>query len=315
MKVTVLVFAYNHVRFIRQALDSVLIQQTDFDFEVLISEDYSTDGTREIVLEYAQAHRDKIRLQLSPFNICDARIVERGFDAARGEYIALIDGDDYWTSPYKLQEQVDFMDTHPRHSLCFHHVECVDAEGKRIPFQLSHSSKMSWSLEDILEDCPIETSTALLRRSMLPPLPNWYFLCPFGDFPLWVLCMQNGPAGYLDRLLGAYRIHANGFFHGLKEWQQRLYSQYTWMHVYRNLAPQHQAQVARRLAHGWAYLAMLQRSSGDRLASRECIRMGLVDFPHDLRIQLLAHVPVLYATMWSIWQARKRLCGRSVQGT
>jgi glycosyltransferase involved in cell wall biosynthesis len=313
MKVSVLVFAYNHVRFIRQALDSVLMQQTNFDFEVVVSEDCSTDGTREIVFQYARAHPDKIRLLLSAVNIGAARVDERGFNAARGEYIALLDGDDYWTSPHKLQEQVEFMGTHPEYSLCFHYQEYVDAEGRRMLYQYPHRSKLCWSLKDILEDCTIETSSALLRRSMLPPLPDWYFLCPFGDFPIWVLCVQNGPAGYLDRSLGAYRIHASGSFNGLKEWQQKLYIQYTYRHVYRHLDPQHQALVAKSFARRWASLAMQRRSEGDRLASREIAREGLADFPHDLRLQLLVHVSALYALLRSMWLVWKRFCGWKVQ--
>ena len=79
----------------------------------------------------------------------------------------------------------------------------------------------------LLADCPIGTGSAFLRRSMLPRLPDWFFLCPDGDFPICVLCMQNGPAGYLDELLGAYRIHEKGFYNGLKSWEQDLYFQYT----------------------------------------------------------------------------------------
>src|SRR5688572_23850951 len=120
MKVSVLVMTYNHARFIRQALDSVLMQRTGFDFEVLISEDCSTDGTREIVVEYARRHPHTITLLLSEANLRSNAVVTRGIDAARGEYIALLDGDDYWTSPDKLRKQAAFLDSHSECALCFH---------------------------------------------------------------------------------------------------------------------------------------------------------------------------------------------------
>ena len=120
MKVSVLVMTYNHEKFIRQALDSVLMQETNFEYEILISEDCSTDRTRAIVLEFQQAHPEKVQLLLSTQNIHSNEIVVRGIRAAQGEYIALLDGDDYWTSPLKLQKQVDFLDSHPECSMCFH---------------------------------------------------------------------------------------------------------------------------------------------------------------------------------------------------
>src|SRR5262245_61904643 len=131
MKVSVLVMTYNHARFIRQAVDSVLMQRAGFEFEILISEDCSTDGTREIVLDYARRHPDTIRLLLSDTNLRSNAIVVRGIEAARGEYVALLDGDDFWTSPDKLQRQVRFLDTHPDCSLCFHNarVHRDDADG------------------------------------------------------------------------------------------------------------------------------------------------------------------------------------------
>src|SRR5262245_48465575 len=108
MKVTVLVMTYNHAGFIAQALDSVLGQEVNFTYEVVISEDCSADGTREIVIAYQKNYPDRIRLLLSERNLHSNEIVVRGLQAAQGQYIALLDGDDYWTSAHKLQKQVEF---------------------------------------------------------------------------------------------------------------------------------------------------------------------------------------------------------------
>src|SRR5690606_21433837 len=116
-KVSVLVQTYNHAPYIRQCLDGILMQETDFDFEILLGEDASTDGTREICIEYAQEHPDKIRLFLHSrennisingrpsgrFNFCN------NLFEANGEYIAFCEGDDYWIDEFKLQKQMDFL--------------------------------------------------------------------------------------------------------------------------------------------------------------------------------------------------------------
>ncbi len=111
-KVSVVVCTYNHAPFIDQALASVLGQDTSFRFEVIVSEDCSNDATRDIVLRWRDEHPDRIRLLLSERNLRSNEVVARGFRAATGEYVVLLDGDDYWTSPQKLQRQADFLDAH-----------------------------------------------------------------------------------------------------------------------------------------------------------------------------------------------------------
>src|SRR6185436_18390622 len=124
-KVSVLMIAYNIERFIGQAIDSVLMQRADFDYEIVIGEDCSTDGTRDIVRQYAAEHPSKIRPILRVNNLgMNANFVAT-LQECRGTYIALLDGDDYWTSPYKLQRQVDFLDNHPEYSISFHNVTIV----------------------------------------------------------------------------------------------------------------------------------------------------------------------------------------------
>src|SRR5262245_25076291 len=131
MKLSVLVMTYNHVRFIAQALDSTLMQKTDFPYEIIVSEDNSNDGTREIVQAYHQRFPEKMRLSRSERNVASNAVVARGVDAARGDYIALLDGDDYWTSPNKLQKQVDFLEHHPECVICFHNAIVIHESGSQ----------------------------------------------------------------------------------------------------------------------------------------------------------------------------------------
>jgi len=313
MKITVVIITYNHVRFIRQAIESALSQQTSFDFEILISEDCSTDGTREVVLEYAAAYPDKIRSQLSPVNLGNSRVIEGVYKLIRGEYVALMDGDDYWTSPHKLQTQVEFMERHPECSICWHYQEYVNAEGKPMPSQPAHCSKELWSLEEILEELPIGTSSVVLRRSMVPPLPDWLDKCLFLDYPIFALCMQNGPGNYLDESLGAYRIHADGLSSGMDDVTLELLSQRTFKQVFRHLVPRHEALAARLFARRWANVALKQSLKGDWRSARITARNAQQDFPHDMRLRLLAHFPMLYPLLRSVWLGWKHLCDRKSQ--
>ena len=167
MKVSVLVMTYNHEKFIRQTLDSVAMQETNFEYEILISEDCSTDCTREIVVEFQKAHPKQVRLLLSEKNIHSNEIVVRGIRAARGQYIALLDGDDYWTSPHKLQKQADFLDRHPECSLCFHNARILhEAEGREGRQWTPLNQKEISTLEDIWMGNFIATCSTMFRRGL-----------------------------------------------------------------------------------------------------------------------------------------------------
>src|SRR5918993_30043 len=129
MKVSVLLTTYNHEKYIAQAIDSALTQETNFDYEIVIIEDCSTDGTRDIVISYQKRYPEKIRLVLAEKNECDNTAFAAAFQASPARYIALLDGDDYWTSPHKLQRQAEFLDAHSECVLCFHKVAVVYQDG------------------------------------------------------------------------------------------------------------------------------------------------------------------------------------------
>ena len=178
MEVTVLLTTYNHEKYIAQALDSVLMQETNFDFELVILEDCSTDSTRDIVLAYQKKHPRKIRLRLAKRNVHSNKPFAEEFQAAPSPYIAMLDGDDYWSSPAKLQKQVEFLKVHPDYMLCFHNALRVYEDEDRAP--------------------------------LLHNLADWFYNLPYGDWPLYSLCAQHGKIGYIDEIFGVYRIHSGG---------------------------------------------------------------------------------------------------------
>ena len=133
VKVSVAMITYNHERFIAQAIESVLMQQTDFAVELVIGEDCSTDGTREIVRAYGERYPERVHPLLHEHNLGlkGHNNFVATLKACRGQYIALLEGDDYWTDPHKLQKQVDFLDGHPEYVGCFHNAMEVFDDGIR----------------------------------------------------------------------------------------------------------------------------------------------------------------------------------------
>ena len=167
IKVSVLVLTYNHEKFIGAALDSVLAQRTTFDWELLVSEDFSTDRTREILSAYQRRFPDRIRLLLSERNLRRMEVLTRGIRASRGEFIALLDGDDYWTDPGKLQLQVEYLETHPDCVACFHNALVVHEDGSRSPREwVAPGQKEFLSLEDVWRGIPITTCATVFRNHL-----------------------------------------------------------------------------------------------------------------------------------------------------
>jgi glycosyltransferase involved in cell wall biosynthesis len=218
--VSVVVMTYNHEQYIAQALDSVLEQATAFPFEVIITEDCSTDGTRQLIQKYQERHPDRIRLMLSPHNLNDNSVLSRAVLAARGKYVALLDGDDWWTSKDKLAEQVRLLDAEQDVSICFHNVQVVYESGE-VPSHEFHLASPLYRLSaerperytglaDMVGGNYIQTCSVMFRAHALDGFPDWYVSLPVGDWPLYVLLAERGRIAYLDRTWAAYRVHDRG---------------------------------------------------------------------------------------------------------
>jgi glycosyltransferase involved in cell wall biosynthesis len=222
--VSVCIQTYQHAAFIRQCLDSVLEQETRFPFEIILGEDDSTDGTRETCIEYANRHpgtirlflrsaKDKIFINGSPtgrFNFIE------NMKAARGKYIALLDGDDYWLGKNKLQTQFDFMESNPRCSLSFHQtLHCIDGKEPFPPSPKFEGRDTAYSMSDILKLTgifTIHTSNCMFREKHLHPLPSWFYEVPFLDVSLFAHVGQQGDVGFIEKVMSVYRIHRKGMW-------------------------------------------------------------------------------------------------------
>jgi glycosyltransferase involved in cell wall biosynthesis len=213
--VSVLMITYNHEKFIAQAIESVLMQHVNFKYEIVIGDDYSTDGTLGILDQYKRTYPDKIHLLLHDHNLGHAGKMNfiSTLNACRGQYIAILEGDDYWTAPNKLQKQVDFLDTHPACAACFHNVNVLYEDQKQAthPFHLE-PLKDFFSLEDVVLNFFIPTCSTMFRNQLPNPFPEWYYSMPMGDWPLHILNAEHGNYGYLNEILGVYRVHENSMW-------------------------------------------------------------------------------------------------------
>jgi hypothetical protein len=198
------------------------MQEADFSYEVVIGEDCSTDGTRAIVMEYARAYREKIRVVLGSERVGARRNFARTLEACQGQYIALLDGDDYWTSPDKLRRQVEFLDRHPECAICFHDVIVVYEDGSRDPHKYFEEyfeaiPKRISTMEDLLKHNFIPACSTVFRGGLFRELPKWFYTAPFGDWPLHILNATHGTIGCIDEVLAAYRKHAGGMNRALEQ--------------------------------------------------------------------------------------------------
>lgn len=288
MKVSVLVMTYDHVRFIAQALDSVLMQEAAFPWEILVSEDASTDGTREVVVEYQRRHPERIRLLLSERNVRTNRVVARGFEAARGQYVALLDGDDYWTARDKLAKQVAFLDAHPECAMCFHNARVVHEDGSRPPWNWTPpEQKPMATLEDIWLGNFIATCSTMFRRGLCEPLPAWYdALFPITDWPLHILHAEHGAIGYLDEAMGVYRYHAGGLYSPFTEEEKIAQTRQFYETMNRNLGYRHDALARTAISNYFVEWAEEYCARGRLTQARACFRTALGGRPLSRQVSL-----------------------------
>lgn len=212
MKVSILCATYNQERYIACALDSFLMQETDFDFEILVHDDASTDRTTEIVRDYELMYPGVVKPLFQTENQYSKGVKITALNAARakGKYLALCEGDDYWTDPQKLQIQVNLMEADPASAVAVHSTVRVSPECHRIGELRPAKASRSFTTEEVIvEDSGFfHFSSLLFPATYISELPDYYFRSPVGDWPLILFLSSRGTVRYIDREMSAYRTHA-----------------------------------------------------------------------------------------------------------
>lgn len=177
--VSICCITYNHQSYIKESIEGFLMQKTNFSFEIIIHDDASTDRTPEIIKDYEKKHPDLIKPIYQTENQYSKgrEVFSFTLEKARGKYIAICEGDDYWTVPYKLQKQVDFLEAHPEYSACYHHVDVLDMTDGKYLRRKCKPKKYIYTQRDFFKGNKGETRTCstLARRDCLPiEFPEWF---------------------------------------------------------------------------------------------------------------------------------------------
>lgn len=218
-KVSIWITTYNHEAFIAQALDSILMQETSFDYEIIIGEDCSVDNTRQIVKAYKAKNPDKIKLFLPDKNLGMVAMFKASYEMCTGEYIAWMDGDDYWTDPQKMQKQVDFLESNPDYVLHFHKVNTLIDNGEYVEGYAPPDMNPDNSLETkhfLKGYNPVASSSVLHRNILNGKLPDWYFDMVYLDYSFYLFLLKYGKFKYSDEKMSIYRVHCGGSYSGQK---------------------------------------------------------------------------------------------------
>lgn len=214
--VSICCLTYNHSKYIRQCLDGFMIQKTSFSFEVLIHDDASTDGTQEIIDEYKNRYPDIIKPIYQKENqyskgINVSKVYQ--FSRAKGKYIALCEGDDYWTDSFKLQKQVNAIEQDDKIGFVYTKFKLVDCENNTIDYirsveQQFAKSKSGLLFPILLKNNFPQTLTVLFRKELLDGVEEYYRFVY--DWPIFLHICGQCKSVFLNEIMGCYRINPNG---------------------------------------------------------------------------------------------------------
>lgn len=211
---------FNHASFIAQAIEGVLAQKTSFEIKLIIGDDCSTDHTRKICENYYHKHPNQIQLRFPEKNLGAIPNFFENLKACEGKYIAICEGDDYWTDPFKLQRQVDFLEKNPDFIMCFTNGIVVDSQGKILEeHQIKEPEKDVFTADDSPFFAP--THTRVFRNLHIDTIPKDFVQVRAGDAYLAAWHSFFGKSKFLDINTSAYRIHDGGVYSALDKFKQK----------------------------------------------------------------------------------------------
>lgn len=211
--ISIIVLAYQHAQYIHKALDSILMQKTEFTYEILIVDDGSRDGTQDILSDYKKKNRSVIRLNLHTENLGGTKSGWTMLKNARGKYIALLDGDDYWTDEHKLDKQTKFLESNRDYMGVFHKCQIIDESEKirHIDYFSMFGSKKNYTLQDFERGrLPGHTATLVFRNVFRDSEGIYNFFYKIhnmvGDQTIYCILLSRGNLSYIDEEMSVYRL-------------------------------------------------------------------------------------------------------------
>lgn len=209
--VSICCFTYNHAEFIRDALDGFMMQRVNFGFEICIFDDASTDDTQKIIREYCDEYPKIFRLCFHKNNLFGTKQWLDSFYEFRsqfkGKYVALCEGDDYWTDPNKLEIQVSFLETHPEYVITAHNAKWKDCETGEERAYSTYEDDITIQAKDVVRNGSgrFPTASFVMRKDMYLMLDESFPMCDVGDWPLQLYAITKGRFYYFNRVMSVYR--------------------------------------------------------------------------------------------------------------
>lgn len=218
LKVSIFMLAYNHEEFVEEAILSVINQKVNFNYLLIIGEDFSSDNTREVCKKYHNLHPDKIKLILHSQNIgpaANAKIVYKACSDSLSQYVAVLESDDYWNDIYKLQKQVDFLDQNIEYVGCFHNTEERIENSNQASFlYCKFPYGKSVTFDDLCKENIVPTCSIVFRNKFLNEFPKNHFEILCGDWALHLFNLQYGNYWYMPKVMGVHRYTRNSIWSG-----------------------------------------------------------------------------------------------------
>lgn len=301
--VSISCITYNHKEFIQDALNGFIMQETNFPFEVLVHDDCSTDGTTDVIREYAEKYPDIIKPLYEQENQYQngkpygTRVWN--LPRAKGKYIAMCEGDDYWTDPLKLQKQVDFLESHPEYGMCYTRVQYYDQQKLKVRATWGGSNE---TFEDLLIKNTVPTLTAIIKTDLFrkyhneqfPDKHNWLM----GDYPLWLYVSAISKIKFSPEITGIYRVLSNSASHS-----SSILQKYRFNKSYKEIAECFMTKYSDRVNNGirdrffmgkYNLLLPLALAVGDDSEIKEA-KNYLSNRSKSLKLRMLTLPPVMIA--------------------
>lgn len=258
-EVQIVMLAYNHEKYIHRAIDSVLMQKTNFNFKIVISDDCSTDRTREICLSYKEKYPDKFELLFSDKNIGAIENGKKLFGFPNAKYVAVCEGDDYWKSDRKLQLQYDFLEKNNDYTLHFHNVEIVDQYDKHIGYVYPlEQNDNDYYFNDLLDGTIYFKTCSVMYRNKMGLLD--FFIdntIPFYDVTLFVKLFEfDGKARYSSSINSVYRVHGGGIYSMIGDLKRKMFA----LDIYSSLLEYYRIQPYKNILKKRVLFLMLEVS-------------------------------------------------------
>ena len=287
MKLSVMMITYNHERFIAQAIESVLAQRVNFDCEIVIGEDCSTDGTRAVIMDFQRRYPGRIVPLLRDRNLGAMRNFAETLAVCRGKYLAFLEGDDYWTHEDKLQTQINFLDEHPDYAICCHRAQFVDETGAGQSGIFPTLPAGTYTIADLFDGNWVVTGSVMYRWGSVGSLPDWFLTLKMGDWPLHILVARAGKIHLMDEVMSVYRIHQGGIWSSLSHLDRLRASIGMLTALDKHLGFQYTRTIRRTLAESYFEMACHARRDGNRTETGKhlvsCMRNGGWQLPGSRR--------------------------------